>query len=243
MGLRAVDFQFIVKYKPGPLNRDADGLSRMPIDFLSFMLSCTEESDPTEIQALVQMVKMRDHGQLPFLPTMVSAGNVNMDDKFSPQYLQTSPGESLEKIPKEALKIAQEEDSGIGEVKKLAESGEKPAHKVRKSLTPPGRHLLRAWSKLMVGEDGILRRTVRQPSGEISHQIILPKKYRLIVMEKLHVNMGHLGAEKVTTLAQDRFYWPNMSSNIEHFVRHQCKCLKDKASTLQTGEWRHHYNR
>lgn len=196
----------------------------MPIDFSSFMLSCTEESDPTEIQALVQMVKMRDYGKLSFLPTIVSAATVNMDDK----YLQTIPGESLKKIPKEDLRIAQEEDSDIGEVKKLVESGEKPVHKVRKGLTPPGRHLVRAWSKLMVGEDGILRRTVKQPSGEICHQIILPKKYRPIVMEELHVNMGHLGAEKVTTLAQDRFYWPNMSSDIEHFVGHQCKCLKDK---------------
>lgn len=86
------DFQFTMKYKPGPLNRDADGLSRMPIDFSSFMLSCTEERDPTEIQALVQMVKMRDYGKLQFLPTMVSAVTVNMDDKFS------------KKIPKEDLK-------------------------------------------------------------------------------------------------------------------------------------------
>lgn len=93
--------------------------------------------------------------------------------------------------------------SDIGEVKKMVESGEKPVHKVRKSLTSPGRHLLQAWSKLVVGEDGILRRTVRQPSGEIRHQIILPKKYHPIVMEELHVNMGHLGAGKVTTLAQD----------------------------------------
>lgn len=211
------DFQFTLKYKPGSLNRDADGLSRMPTNFSSFMLSCTEESDPTEIQALVQMIIMRDYGKLPFLPTIVSAATVSMDDN----YLQTIPGESLKKIPKEDLKIEQEEDSDIGEVKKLVESGEKSVHKVRKSLTPPGRHLVRAWSKLMVGEDGILWRTVRQPSGEICHQIILPKKYRPIVMEELHVNMGHLGAEKVTTLAQGRFYWPNMSSNIEHFVRHQ----------------------
>lgn len=112
------DFQFTVKYKPGSLNRDADGLSRMPIDFSSFMLSCTEESDPTEIQALVQMVKMRDYGKLSFLPTIVSAATVNMDDK----YLQTIPGESSKKIPKEDLKIAQEEDSDIVEVKKLVES-------------------------------------------------------------------------------------------------------------------------
>lgn len=87
-----------------------------------------------------------------------------MDDK----YLHTIPGERLKKIPKEDLKIAQEEDSDIGEVKKLVESGKKPVHKVKKSLTPPGRHLVRAWSNLVVGEDGILRRTVRQPSGEMS---------------------------------------------------------------------------
>lgn len=54
------------------------------------------------------------------------------------QYLQTNPGESLKKILKEALKIAQEEESDIGEVKKLVESGEKPAHKIGKSPTPPG---------------------------------------------------------------------------------------------------------
>lgn len=38
------------------------------------------------------MVKMRDYGKLQFLPTMVSAVTVNMDDKFS------------KKIPKEDLK-------------------------------------------------------------------------------------------------------------------------------------------
>lgn len=156
----------------------------MSIDFTSFMLSCTEESDPTDIQTLVQMVKLRDHGELPFLSTKVLATIVNMDDKFSPQYLQTSQGGSLKKIPKEALKIDQEEDSDIGEVGKLVKSGEKPAHKVRKNLTQPGRHLHREWSKLMVGEVNILRRAVRQPSEEMRQQIILPKKYRLIVMEE-----------------------------------------------------------
>ena len=45
--------------------------------------------------------------------------------------------------------------------------------------------------------------------------------------------MGHLGAERVCALARDRFYWPQMSKDITHFVRNVCTCLKDKPPTLK----------
>lgn len=34
--------------------------------------------------------------------------------------------------------------------------------------------------------------------------------------------MGHLGAERVTGLARDRFYWPFMKKDIEVYVTRQC---------------------
>ena len=44
--------------------------------------------------------------------------------------------------------------------------------------------------------------------------------------------MVHLGAERVCALARDRFYWPQMSKDIAHFVRNVCTCLKDNRRTL-----------
>ena len=48
--------------------------------------------------------------------------------------------------------------------------------------------------------------------------MVLPKKYHKRVYEELHENMGHLGAERVTELARERFYWPFMRADITHYV-------------------------
>ena len=47
---------------------------------------------------------------------------------------------------------------------------------------------------------------------------------------------GHLGLERVLALARDRFYWPYMRRDIEHFVTRICHCLKNKRPTLPTRE-------
>lgn len=40
--------------------------------------------------------------------------------------------------------------------------------------------------------------------------------------------MGHLGAERVISLARDRFYWPFMKKDIEAYVTRKCPCIKQK---------------
>ena len=44
--------------------------------------------------------------------------------------------------------------------------------------------------------------------------------------------MGHLGAERVIELARERFYWPHMATEIEHYVTRVCCCLKRKKPHL-----------
>lgn len=36
------DFNFTIKYRPGKSNADADGLSRMPVDFENYISQCTQ---------------------------------------------------------------------------------------------------------------------------------------------------------------------------------------------------------
>ncbi len=46
--------------------------------------------------------------------------------------------------------------------------------------------------------------------------------------------MGHLGPERVLHLARDRFYWPRMQSDMEHYVKNICRCIKQKPPRLKT---------
>ena len=46
--------------------------------------------------------------------------------------------------------------------------------------------------------------------------------------------MGHLGVERVLALARERFYWPHMIRDIENFIHHTCRCLKQRRPNLST---------
>jgi hypothetical protein len=48
------------------------------------------------------------------------------------------------------------------------------------------------------------------------------------VYEELHGKMGHLGADRVLELARARFYWPHMQKDVEFYIAHKCRCLKQK---------------
>ena len=37
------DFNYNIKYRPGRINKDADALSRLPLDIDRYMRMCTEE--------------------------------------------------------------------------------------------------------------------------------------------------------------------------------------------------------
>ena len=46
--------------------------------------------------------------------------------------------------------------------------------------------------------------------------------------------MGHLGSKQVFHLAQQRFYWPGMRNDIEHYTTSVCTCLKQRHSNIST---------
>ena len=79
-GLRWVaelaDFSFTIKYRPGHSNKDADALSRMPVDIGSCETLCTECLFPADIMAVSVGLRAQQHGET----TWVSA--VNLDDSL-----------------------------------------------------------------------------------------------------------------------------------------------------------------
>ena len=65
-------------------------------------------------------------------------------------------------------------------------------------------------------------------------QVIVPKKFHLLVLKELHEKMGHLGVDCTLHLSRERFYWPHLQRNIEHYIGHVCQCVKRKPYTLKT---------
>lgn len=121
-------------------------------------------------------------------------------------------------ITPENIQTAQRQDGPISEVINLKKRGWSPKDKDK---TPLGRdtcRLIHEWNKLKL-ENGILYRQVGQ-----RQQLVLPSELKATVLKHLHDDMGHVGADKVIQLARERFYWPFMQRDIEHYVIRQCQC-------------------
>lgn len=209
------DFHFTIKYRPGKENIDADSLSRMPLEVGTMMEQCTEELSSDCVEATIQAVEVQD----------LAMSWTAMSSPYDP----TECAESGQSFSTDDIRQAQRSDTHIGPVVQCKMAGEKPSRHLLRTFSAQGRSLLRQWDKLCIGEDGILRRKTATRS-----QLVLPEIYKQRVLQELHSKMGHQGVERTTSLIGDRFFWPKMQGEIEHFVTKSCNCLKQKKPSRET---------
>ena len=217
------DYNFSIQYKPGVSNKGADGLSRMPLDIGKYMESCTATVSPEEFQAVFQLSQSPADIQTAWISSLFADPEVI--DAFE---LKDLP--SIEVLSKCQIRKDQREDSELGKLIPLLQKGEKP--KVSQVKDKFLRAWIREWPRLYIDSEGILRRRLREPGGPEIQQLALPGKYKELIYTELHQKMGHLGAERVLSLARERFYWPFMSKDIAHYVANVCTCLKDRHPNL-----------
>lgn len=212
------NFNFQIRYRPGKSNADADGLSRMPLDFDQYRQECTAETSFEEVDV---MVMSANHCENVFAFTLSEVA----DEEEGKHVVPTLRGFSLDEMRK-----AQRSDSVIGPIYKIIENVE--GNKTNQpELSKKSKILLRDRKKLLIDSDGVLRRKVYAEPPVV--QLVLPQKYHRRVYYELHEQMGHLGVERVGTLAKARFYWPFMEDDIREFVMKKCSCVKDKRPYTQ----------
>ncbi len=58
-----------------------------------------------------------------------------------------------------------------------------------------------------------------QWNDQTNYQLVLPVKFRVMVLESLHDQMGHMEVDRTLDLVRSRFDWPKMSADVERKVR------------------------
>ena len=199
------NYNFNIKYRPGKQSTDCDYLSRHSVEITS-LEEYNEEISCDTIGAVVADSKQK--GKFAVVNSLL----IPDDGKLS-----------ISQIPTAEIRNEQLKDENMGEIMRLVESGRYPEIEVKKLMNKKKRTLLNQWKELVINEDGILERRTKY-----RRQLVIPEKYRKLVYEELHEKMGHLSAERVVQLAQERFYWPYLINDIEHYVKNVCQCLKQK---------------
>jgi len=78
----------------------------------------------------------------------------------------------------------------------------------------------------------ILFRKVQDQDGDIE-QLVIPRGYKDEVLNGLHYLVGHPRVELTTRLLRVRFYWPEMSNDVENWVKRCDRCLKRKDKNVE----------
>ncbi|KAI8492584.1 hypothetical protein Bbelb_296250, partial [Branchiostoma belcheri] len=170
------------------------------------------------LSATTQAMQAADQGDA----TWISAITTNIDS-LPPEDKSASMGP----LSKKEIGEAQRRDSAIRKVIELKEEGRNPTTRERQDNSFGTREYMREWKRLQIDDEGILRRR----AGPVL-QIVLPKDYRNIVYQELHDKMGHLGADRVVSLARQRFYWPKMQRDIVEYCTSKCQCIKRRKPNI-----------
>lgn len=132
---------------------------------------------------------------------------------------------NLKQMTHTDLKLAQDKDPDIGPVKLALE--QRKVLKAGTSSSPQMALLLRQASKLVI-QNELLYRISKGSCGKEKKQLVLPGQFHQQVMYSLHDDAGHLGIERTTELVKDRFYWPQMTSEVEKYVKSCGRCMARK---------------
>ena len=199
------DYNFVVKYRSGNKNADADGLSRR------------QEFDDRERTIFPEVLKALSHSlsvigaECPLVESLaVSESPASAPDIIPEQLLQAHG------LTTEDWRKAQLDDPSLHFIISQVQKGSRvPA---KRTLDPAfDKRYLKEWDRLKLS-NGVLHRKVVL-NGQDFLQLVLPPVFRDDVFEALHNDLGHQGRDRTTSLIKQRFFWPGMDTYIKDRVR------------------------
>ena len=158
------DYNFSIKYRPGKVNRDADYLSRAPLDIAKYIDLCTKKACMSEISTILSNLKHQKS------PTNIFVNKEDVEKSFIEIQNQFMNAKDNCLIDQERIKHAQEQDPVVSDVIDLFRTKKRPTRQQRKREPQEVILLLNHWSRLDLNAKGLL---VRQSKS--NSQIVLPR--------------------------------------------------------------------
>ena len=200
-------FDYVIEYRPGKLNGNADALSRQP----ARPGEAVDAAAPggVEMEGHLRQVVLEQGG----------CGNTGVEGNCSSSFPVYS---------EEVLAAQQQVDPVIEAFRKYWSRGSKPGQVERAKEDDRTKELLRQWERL-VQERGVLYRVFQDSRQGQVKQVVLPLSLQADVLQRMHEGHGHQGVERTFKLIRARCYWPGMYHDIEAHCK-QCKrCIVAKA--------------
>jgi len=214
-------YDFTIQYRPGRHNIDADLLSR---HYTSEETKEWTSVPPAGIKALCKRACIIEEADVPdrLVDQLGAPATVVPEAYVFPVNLSMN---TLEQLSTQDIRASQDLDPTIGPLKKALERNKGLTR--AKNDSPETVLLLRESRKLEL-KDGLLYRVKEKICGKQVKQLVLPARYRPMVLRSLHDECGHMGVERTTELIKDRFYWPRMTVEVEQYIRTCGRCISRK---------------
>ena len=128
------------------------------------------------------------------------------------------------------LEAAQRSDPDISPVLAWAQGGQKPTKAELAPCSAETKNLVTQWSLFRLRNSTLYREAKRRQTGQTFYQLVVPLALRSTILEQLHNlrMVWHLGISRTLSRVQERFYWPNLATDVARWCASCSDCAARK---------------
>ncbi|KAI4872904.1 hypothetical protein NFI96_001931 [Prochilodus magdalenae] len=156
------------------------------------------------------------------------SGGISQMSCVSPASLQLPQEDPSIVIPHSRLLSLQERDAIVSRALCYVQRRRKPTRSEKQTESAGVVRLLKHWKKLRVRHGILYRVKKHRHLNKKVFQFVIPESLKKQVLHGVHDVAGHQGCARTLSLANERFFWTGMNTDVTYYVKHCQRCILGK---------------